>query len=126
MNDIYSIGHNRPPYEGPTQVGERKKVRDILRQLAAHHLSSIEENEKLNPCCRKVKDHDVSFYRTHIDAEKPDLMIFQCQCGRSHYRLACGGGKLEDPKVIIERAEQRAAAIVERAMQEVELIKRRA
>ena len=124
MNDIFSFGHNRPPGTEPTQVGERRKVRDILRQLAAHQLSAIEDNEALKLCCRQVKNHDVAFYKTHADAEKPDLMIFQCQCGRNHYRLACGGGKLEDPIEVLTNAKKRAETIIEEALLQADKIKR--
>lgn len=73
--------------------GPAVSVRDVLREMPAHYVAAMEDNDKLRPCCRKAKDHTVQLFKTHEDAPGPDLAVFVCSCGRKHYRAAVAPGK---------------------------------
>lgn len=78
----------------PKAVSHKRRVRDVIGNLSAKHLAALEDNPKLNDCCRKPKDHMVQLFKTHDDAPGPDLMVLECgTCARKHYRLVVGGGQ---------------------------------
>jgi hypothetical protein len=76
-----------------TPVGKPRRVRDVLHQISAKHLAVLEENENIEHCCRKAKDHTVELFKTHPDLKEANLMILTCQCGRKHHRIAAGPGQ---------------------------------
>jgi len=76
----------------PVLVRGKQKVADS--SLEARYTAPIKNNAKLKACCRDVDTSDVSLYTTHDDAERPDLMVIECACGRKQYRTAVGPGRV--------------------------------
>jgi hypothetical protein len=72
-------------------MGNKRPVKEILDRVQAKHLVALEENDKLMACCRKSKDHHVEFFKTNPNLEAADMAIYECNCGRRHYRVAVGG-----------------------------------
>lgn len=94
----FGLGHNRPP-EGleddraridilPVQVEGSTDIRDYPKKFR----TSIEQNEKLEACCRKATAHTCRVYKTPTCQEgfPWDLFIAMCKCGRKHRRLLVG------------------------------------
>lgn len=82
------------PEHKHTKVGPTKKVSQILNNISAKTLKSMEDNPDLKPCCRNAMNHDVDVVKTHEDAKDPDMLVFTCSCGRKHYRVALAGTQL--------------------------------
>ena len=75
-----------------TPVGKARRVRDVLHQISAKHLSVLEDNATIAPCCRQAKEHTVELFKTHPDLKEANLMVLTCKCGRKHRRIAAGPG----------------------------------
>jgi len=87
------IGHNNPPPDErldvpPVRVPGPESILDYPKKFRA----SIEQNDKLNPCCRQAVDHVCRVYKTPT-CQKGfpwDVFIAWCKCGRPHIRLLVG------------------------------------
>ena len=99
MTDRYGLGGNFPPEPiedrvrtsvPPIQVSGSENILDYPKKYRI----SIEQNEKLYPCCREATKHTCRVYQTPTcqPGYPFDLFIAQCGCGRKHYRLLCGSG----------------------------------
>lgn len=65
------------------------------KHMPAKYALAQMNNDKLYECCRDLDNLTVNYYRTPTEkGGKVDLMITQCTCGRKHYRVALGGGKV--------------------------------
>jgi hypothetical protein len=72
--------------------GLRRKVKDVLGQMSAKHIDSLESNSGVDACCRKAKDHEVQLFKTDPALKEANVMILFCSCGARHIRLAAGPG----------------------------------
>jgi hypothetical protein len=69
----------------------RVKVADLPEVfLKKSHIEHLEQNQKINSCCRHPENHEIEARKSHPDEQAPDIYIFHCTCGRKH-RFFCVG-----------------------------------
>ena len=69
---------------GPIPYGDEHPMAFWPRKWAV----TLEENQKLNLCCRHTETHTGRLYRSKPTEEHPDIFIAVCgSCGRRHHRL---------------------------------------
>ncbi len=74
-------------------VQEKNAVANVMRQLPAHYVEAIRNNEALNACCRDTNNLEFHTEKTDPAFEKPNKAVFTCGvCGAKHVRMAQGGG----------------------------------
>lgn len=78
------VTHERIP------VGPRKPMGDMPHR----YCEALEQDQKLNGCCRRMENLTGQYYKTSPDVSGPDLLIATCSCGRNHYRLMCATANL--------------------------------
>lgn len=102
-NKVISLVNRAPASFEPAVNDESKQViimvaRRLLECLAiipAKYLWAQINNEKLEPCCRKVENLTLEIRKTQDIPEivEPDLYVMQCACGRKHRRLLLQPGQ---------------------------------
>ncbi|MCC7304762.1 MAG: hypothetical protein IT558_00725 [Alphaproteobacteria bacterium] len=105
---IAGIGHNSlAPLPGDYVYSDesrqvvivpQRSLLECLREIPAHYLYAITNNQKLNECCREVENLSLEIRKTQdIPMDEPDLYVFQCACGRKHRRMLVESGHFGDP-----------------------------
>lgn len=77
----------------PVKTHKKRKVKNAV--LESRYTDGIKNNPLLQECCRDVDESEITLFKTHEDAEGPDLMVIECDvCGRKQYRTAIGPGRV--------------------------------
>ena len=83
-------------------IGPHPGVRTPARLLQRKYIETLEQNQKLNLCCRHVEEenHQAQWFATPTASKTekgetiPDILIITCGlCGRKHRRFFGGGGE---------------------------------
>lgn len=76
-----------------TVVDEAKCAKHVLKQIPAHYIESIRNNDKINACCKEVENLDFHTEKTDPNLKAANKGVFTCNvCGSKHIRMAQGGG----------------------------------
>lgn len=57
-------------------------------------IEALEQNQKIESCCRHPENHDIEALKSSEAETVPDIYIFHCTCGRQHRRFMCGGNDI--------------------------------
>lgn len=71
---------------------KRQPVRKLLSLIPKKYIEALEQNQKIESCCRHPEDHDIEAFFSRREETVPDIYIFHCRCGRQHRRFCVGGG----------------------------------
>jgi hypothetical protein len=71
----------------------RYPVAKLFNLLPPKYIEVLEQNQKIESCCRHPENHDLeAWYSCEDQAAKgvPDIYKFKCTCGRTHVRFCVG------------------------------------
>lgn len=98
----------RAPDIPPKPFGKPFSAMRFTRNLdTKHYVETLEQNQKLNLCCRHVEEsrHTAQYYSTPFarvmddGRSEPDILIIRCgQCNRRHIRFFLGA----DERTVLE------------------------
>jgi hypothetical protein len=60
--------------------------------LPQKFFDALEQNQKIDSCCRHPENHDIEAFKSNADETVPDIYVFHCTCGRKHRRFMVGAG----------------------------------
>jgi len=70
----------------------RISVAKVKKLIPAHFIERLEQDQKLQSCCRHPENHDIVALKSNADEKAPDIYKFICTCGRIHTRFCASGG----------------------------------
>jgi hypothetical protein len=91
--DIDVMGTNEQRPVTQIRACRRRPVKEVRNLLPRKYLEVLEQNQKIESCCRHAEDHDIEAFFSRDGEEVPDIYILHCRgCGRQHRRFCVGGG----------------------------------